>query len=159
MDLRKLKTILDIFARANDVQEMEISEGEERLRLVRQKHELSVAVPVPSAVVPSAGFPATATPPPKPEEESSEGQKDNSATEIPAPMVGTFYTAPAPDRQPYVEVGSEVVEGDVLCIIEAMKLMNEIKSPVSGKVIEIVARNTEPVGYGDVLMIVSSDTK
>ncbi|MDD4202411.1 MAG: acetyl-CoA carboxylase biotin carboxyl carrier protein [Candidatus Omnitrophica bacterium] len=74
--------------------------------------------------------------------------------EVKAPMVGTFYSAPAPDADPYVSVGSQIKQGDVLCILEAMKLMNEIKSEVKGKIAKIVVENAQPVEFGQVLFLV-----
>ncbi|HKJ02322.1 MAG TPA: acetyl-CoA carboxylase biotin carboxyl carrier protein, partial [Longimicrobiales bacterium] len=83
-----------------------------------------------------------------PEPESS---KDDGLVDITSPMVGTFYRAPAPDAPPYVEVGSKVSEGQTLCILEAMKLMNELECEVSGTVVEILVENAQPVEYGQVL--------
>jgi len=74
--------------------------------------------------------------------------------EVKAPMVGTFYSAPAPDADPYVSVGSQIKQGDVVCILEAMKLMNEIKSEVKGKIVKIVIENAQPVEFGQVLFLV-----
>jgi len=79
---------------------------------------------------------------------------ETNTVEIKAPMVGTFYNSPGPDANPFASVGKKVNEGDVVCIIEAMKLMNEIKSEVKGKIVEVVAKNAEPVEFGQVLFIV-----
>ncbi|MDD5440257.1 MAG: acetyl-CoA carboxylase biotin carboxyl carrier protein, partial [Candidatus Omnitrophica bacterium] len=95
--------------------------------------------------------PAPLTKETPPVEAKPEGKK---AVEIKAPMVGTFYRAPAPDADPYVEVGSIIKEGTVLCIIEAMKLMNEIKAEVSGKIVEIPVENGHPIEFGQVLFLV-----
>ena len=91
--------------------------------------------------------PATEVPPPAKEETSN-------TVEIKAPMVGTFYATPSPDAKPFVEIGKKINEGDVLCIIEAMKLMNEIKSEVKGKIVDIVVENAEPVEFGQVMFLI-----
>ncbi|MCK4462973.1 MAG: acetyl-CoA carboxylase biotin carboxyl carrier protein [Candidatus Omnitrophica bacterium] len=90
-----------------------------------------------------------------PKEEKAQTIKEaKNLTEIKSPMVGTFYSAPGPDTPPFIEIGDTIKEGDVLCIIEAMKLMNEIKSEVKGKVSDILVENGEPVEFGQVLFLV-----
>jgi acetyl-CoA carboxylase biotin carboxyl carrier protein len=109
------------------------------------------ASPAPNpgpAPAPAAGEAAAAPAPPEAEETASEG---SALTEVTSPMVGTFYRAPAPDAPSYVEVGTAVSKGQTLCILEAMKLMNELESEVSGVVREILVENAEPVEYGQVL--------
>lgn len=81
-------------------------------------------------------------------------EKESNAVEIKAPMVGTFYASPSPDAKPFVEVGKKVNEGDVLCIIEAMKLMNEIKAEVKGKIVDVLVTNADPVEFGQVMFLV-----
>ncbi|RKY31875.1 MAG: acetyl-CoA carboxylase, biotin carboxyl carrier protein [Candidatus Omnitrophota bacterium] len=91
---------------------------------------------------------------PKETEPSSQQKEETGAIEIKAPMVGTFYRAPSPEAPPYVEVGQIVNPGQVICIIEAMKLMNEIKSEVKGKILEVLVENTEPVEFGQPMFLI-----
>jgi acetyl-CoA carboxylase biotin carboxyl carrier protein len=100
-------------------------------------------IPIPQAPVKETATASAAPPPPK---------VDEKWLEIKSPMVGTFYRAPAPDEPPYVDIGDRIRTGQIVCIIEAMKLMNEIESEVSGQVMEILVNNGEPVEYGQVLM-------
>jgi acetyl-CoA carboxylase biotin carboxyl carrier protein len=100
----------------------------------------------------STGESAAAT-----EEVEPSGSTDESVAEITSPMVGTFYRSPAPDAPPYVEVGDRIVEGQTLCILEAMKLMNELESDVAGVVREIAVQNAEPVEYGEILFRIERD--
>lgn len=99
-----------------------------------------------------------AAPAPSPAAAPAAPAADNRKT-ITSPMVGTFYTSPSPDAKPFVQVGDTVKEGDVVCIVEAMKLMNEIDSEVSGKIVEICVENGQPVEYGQVLMYVEQGRK
>ena len=150
MDLRKLKSILELF-NAADIAEMKISSGDENVHLIRSAPTPTPA-PAPAATTaaptptpaPAAASAATATPPPA---------EENGAA-VPAPMVGTFYRSPSPERPPFVQAGQRVEKGQTICIIEAMKLMNEIPSPVNGVVRSIVAENGQPVSYGETLMII-----
>jgi len=121
----------------------------------------AVAAPVPAPQPPAALAPALAAeaaPPPSPASEGTKGvdkaEECAGCVEIKAPIVGTFYRAPAPDAPPYVEEGDRVEKGQVLCIIEAMKLMNEIESEVSGIVKKILVKNGEPVEYGQPLFLI-----
>ncbi|MEO0136201.1 MAG: acetyl-CoA carboxylase biotin carboxyl carrier protein [candidate division WOR-3 bacterium] len=106
----------------------------------------------PSSVVKEPA-PSQATPSPEPEKKKEETPKKNLVA-IRSPIVGTFYRAPAPDAPPYVEVGDIVKPGQVVCIVEAMKLMNEIESDVAGKIVEILVKNEEPVEYNQELFLV-----
>ena len=150
MDLRKLKTILELFENSR-VSELEISEGEDRVRLSRGVAEISPAsaaahpAPPPVASPDSAGGLAAGG------EEAAEAEQ---GTVVKSPMVGTFYRAASPDRPPFVGEGKRVEKGETLCIIEAMKLMNELPSPVSGVVRRVIAGNGEPVGFGDPLFVI-----
>jgi oxaloacetate decarboxylase alpha subunit len=89
-----------------------------------------------------------------PAKEAPAAEEARNVVEIKAPMVGTFYRSPSPDAQPFADVGKRINEGDVLCIIEAMKLMNEIKSEVKGKIVDVLVGNAEPVEFGQVLFLV-----
>lgn len=147
MDIRKIKKLIELLEESG-LAEIEISEGEESVRIARYS-QLALSPPAATAapaapLTPSAAAAAVA-PPPAP---APAARDENLVT---APMVGTFYTAPAPGAKPFVEVGQEVREGQVLCIIEAMKMMNQIESERSGRVIAILARNGEPVEFGQPL--------
>lgn len=145
MDLRKLKTIVELFERSA-IEEMEIAEGEEKIRLVKHSKQKATDQAVQVAQTSSV-----------PTEDGKEFAAD-ATTEVgfvfKSPMVGTYYASPAPDKPAYVKVGDIVNEGDVVCIIEAMKLMNEIRAPVAGKILALRAKNSEPVAFGDELMTI-----
>ena len=107
----------------------------------------------PAAIAPAAvpqAAPAVQAPAPAP----SASEPAKKGTPITSPMVGTFYSAPSPDAKPFVEVGQTIAQGDVVCIVEAMKLMNEIESEISGKIVEICVKDGQPVEFGQVLMYV-----
>jgi len=148
MDLRKLKTLIEL-VESSGIAELEISEGEERVRITRSlpahgpvqamASTLPAPAPVPSAAVATSA--ATATP-------EAEGHV------VKSPMVGTFYRSASPGAKPFVEVGDPVQVGDPLCIIEAMKLMNEIEADQAGSVKAILIENGQPVEYGQPLIII-----
>ena len=142
MDLRKLKTILELFEESNVV-ELELQEGEDRVRLCKNT---AIAAPPPPAVSPT-----TAAPPPPAATMAPEIPKGDTVN---SPMVGTFYRASSPESPPFVRVGQTVTVGQTLCIIEAMKLMNEIPSTVAGKITHILAENGDPIGFGDPLFVI-----
>jgi acetyl-CoA carboxylase biotin carboxyl carrier protein len=150
MDLRKLKKLIDL-VQESGIAELEITEGEERVRIASggavSLTPLAAAAPAAAAApVAAAPAPATATAPvPAP---AAEGHV------VKAPMVGTFYRAPAPDAKPFVEVGDTVKEGQAICVIEAMKLMNEIEADASGVIKAILVENGQPVEYGQALFII-----
>ena len=148
MDLRKLKSILELFTAA-DIAEMKISSGDENIHIIRTAPQSAVALAPQNA---TTTHQQTTT---KPAETTNAQTTTNAETGtiIPAPMVGTFYRSPSPDRPPFVQVGQRIEKGQTICIIEAMKLMNEISSPASGIVRAIIAENGQPVGFGDRLMI------
>lgn len=155
MDLRKLKTLIDLVADSG-ISEIEVTEGEDKVRIVKhapgllqpgggQSTPAAAAVPAalaaPSAAAPAgAGMPAAA--------EEPKGQV------VKSPMVGTFYRSSTPGAKPYVELGQVVKEGETLCIIEAMKLLNEIESEFAGTVKEILVENGQPVEYGQPLIVI-----
>lgn len=152
MDVRKIKTLMELFEGSNIV-EMEITEGEDKVRLVKGSGAAPV-VPVPQAITipPVINTPTPAPVPtaPTPAPESS----TPTGTEVTSPMVGTFYRAPSPGADPFVEVGQDVKKGDTLCIIEAMKLLNEIEAETSGKIKAILVENGQPVEFGQALFII-----
>ena len=146
MDLRKLKTMIELVQQSG-IAELEVTEGEERVRIVRGGQPAPVvtaAVPAPPAAQAPAGPPAA----PAEDSEAVNGHV------VKAPMVGTFYRASAPGAKPFVEVGDTVKPGQVICIIEAMKLMNEIESDKEGVVRAILVENGQPVEYGEPLAII-----
>ena len=150
MDLRKLKTILELFENSR-VSELEISEGEDRVRLSRGVvAETSPASTGPRPAPPPAALPDSAGG----AVAGGEAAEAEQGTVVKSPMVGTFYRAASPDRPPFVSEGKRVEKGETLCIIEAMKLMNELPSPVSGVVRRVIAGNGEPVGFGDSLFVI-----
>ena len=148
MDVAEIKELLAAASDA-DVSELVLETGDYKLSVKRG----GVAEPVPQAASAPAQQSAEPKPeaPSEPDPEPSEPKPDKNLSEITAPIVGTFYEAPSPDAAPYVKVGDRVEAGAVLCIIEAMKLMNEIEAEVSGKVAEILVKNEEPVEYGQPL--------
>ncbi|HEX5611839.1 MAG TPA: acetyl-CoA carboxylase biotin carboxyl carrier protein [Burkholderiales bacterium] len=144
MDLRKLKKLIDL-VQESGIAELEITEGEEKVKIVKgggtaasSAQQASAPTVVPQATPASIPAPTTVAP-------ASEGEL------VKAPMVGTFYRSSAPDAKPFVEVGQAVRKGDTVCIIEAMKLMNEIEADVSGTVQAVLAENGQPVEYGQPL--------
>ena len=147
MDLRKLKKLIDL-VQESGIAELEITEGEEKVKIVKGGVVSVSAAPVVAmpASAPAATPAAAATPAEAPDA-SQEGHV------VKAPMVGTFYRSPSPDAKVFVEVGQAVKEGDTICIIEAMKLMNEIEAHASGVVKAILVENGQPVEYGQPLFI------
>ena len=152
MDLRKLKTLIDLVAES-DIAELEVTEGESKVRIVKSSaipqnqmvmmqpqgmhQQYAAPAPAPAAAAPAAAVAAEPT-----------------GHIVKSPMVGTFYRSSAPGSAAYVEVGSTIKEGDTLCIIEAMKLLNEIDSDVSGVVTKILVENGQPVEFGQPLFVI-----
>lgn len=149
MDLRKLKKLIDL-VQESGISELEITEGEERVRIVKHGNIVQPA-PYAAAGVSSPPGPA-ATPAPVPVEAPSETQPEGHV--VKAPMVGTFYRAASPGAKAFVDLGQSVAAGEPLCIIEAMKLMNEIESDVAGVIKSILVENGEPVEYGQPLFVI-----
>ena len=150
MDLRKLKKLIDLVEESG-IAEIEVTEGEEKVRITRSlaapQPVYAAAPTVAAAPAPAAAAPAAAAgAPAAPERDLSKAQT--------SPMVGTFYRAPGPNAPVFVEVGQSVNAGDTLCIIEAMKLMNEIEAERSGVVKEILVENGQPVEFGEPLFII-----
>ena len=132
----------------NGLTEISLEDGEQAITIRKDLPEVSIAPSAPIVSPAPQAVPAAAASAPTKQTEEPKGKA------IVSPMVGTFYSAPSPDANPFVEVGSNVEAGDVVCIIEAMKLMNEIKSEQSGKVVQICVKNGDPIEYGQVLMYV-----
>ena len=159
MDLRKLKKLIDL-VQESGIAELEITEGEEKVKIVKGGQVTVVPGAPPTALAapePRGGpaqAPAVATAPSAPAAAvPGEPQPGQEGHVVKAPMVGTFYRSPSPDAKPFVEVGQAVKEGEVICIIEAMKLMNEIDTDASGTVKAILVENGQPVEYGQPLFI------
>ncbi|WP_308023186.1 acetyl-CoA carboxylase biotin carboxyl carrier protein [Neisseria oralis] len=149
MDLRKLKKLIDLVEESG-IAEIEVTEGEEKVRITRA----TAAQPVfaaPAAIAPVAATPVAAAP--APAVSAAPAVRDLSNAQK-SPMVGTFYRAPGPNAPAFVEIGQQVKVGDTLCIIEAMKLMNEIEAEKSGVIKEILVDNGTPVEYGEPLFII-----
>jgi acetyl-CoA carboxylase biotin carboxyl carrier protein len=157
MDLRKLKTLIDLVSESG-ISELEVTEGEGKVRIVKNAPPVYVQQPAQYAPQVPAGAPAYA--PGAPAEAPAAGAPATPAAVAPqghvvtSPMVGTFYRAPSPGADPFVQVGDTVKEGQTICIIEAMKLLNEIESDASGVVKEILVENGQAVEYGQPLFVI-----
>lgn len=147
MDLRKLKKLIDLVEESG-IAEIEVTEGEEKVRITRATAAPAPVYAAPAQVAVPAPAPAAAAPAP-----AAPAARDLSNAQK-SPMVGTFYRAPGPNAAAFVEVGQQVKAGDTLCIIEAMKLMNEIEAEKSGTVKEILVENGTPVEFGEPLFII-----
>ncbi len=148
MDIRKVKKLIELLDESG-IAEIEITEGEESVRISRYAPGvLAAPAPVAMAAAPAAA-PAAAAPAAAPAAEPEE-----DGFEVKAPMVGTFYAASSPGAAPYVQVGDRINEGDTLCIIEAMKMMNQIDADVSGIVKSIRLQNGEPVEFGQTMIVI-----
>jgi len=154
MDLRKLKKLIDL-VQESGIAELEITEGEEKVKIVKGGEAtvtpLAPATPgAPKPAAAAASAPATPVPPPAaPEEPVAEGHL------LKAPMVGTFYRSASPESKAFVEVGQSIKAGETVCIIEAMKLMNEIEADATGVIKAILVENGQPVEYGQPLFIIA----
>jgi acetyl-CoA carboxylase biotin carboxyl carrier protein len=152
MDLRKVKKLIELLEESN-LNEMEIREGEESIRLSRGSpvvHHAPAAVhtvPAPDAHHAPGGRPA-------PQDESAPASDIPGGHQVTSPMVGTYYAAPEPDAAPFVTVGSKVQQGDTLCIIEAMKIFNQIESDTEGTVVHVQKDSGEAVEYGELLFVI-----
>ena len=132
----------------NGLSEISLEDGEQAITIRKDLPEVNMVASAPAAVAATPAPQAAAAPTDTKAEATPKGKA------VTSPMVGTFYSAPSPDAEPFVEVGKTIAEGDVVCIIEAMKLMNEIKSEHSGKVTQICVKNGDPIEFGQVLMYV-----
>ena len=150
MDLRKLKKLIDLVEESG-IAEIEVTEGEEKVRITRTT---AAAAPVYAAPAPVAAAPVAAPAAPAAAAPAAAPAARDLSNAQKSPMVGTFYRAPGPNAAAFVEVGKQVKVGDTLCIIEAMKLMNEIEAEKSGVVKEILVENGTPVEYGEPLFII-----
>ena len=148
MNIKEIKEMIALM-NENGIVELEVEKEGMRIKL-RKSSSGEITVSAPQAVerthVPEA--------PMREKAEADAGKTPSRSVEIKAPMVGTFYRAPSPEAPPYVEVGQVIEPGQVICVIEAMKLMNEIKSEIKGKILEILADNTEPVEFGQPMFLI-----
>ena len=163
MDLRKIKSLLELIENS-DLSEIEIEEGDDRVRLIR--HHPPTSSPQMVAAPQPAQAPAPAPAPSQPQGGAASSQADSGSTEddegdglpeghiVRAPMVGTFYSASSPGADPFVTKGSEVSSGETLCIIEAMKMFNEIETEVPGKIAAILVEDGQPVEFDQPLFVI-----
>ena len=154
MDLRKLKTLIDLVSESG-ISELEVTEGEGKVRIVKNAPPVYVQPSAAQYAAPAMGAPLAA---PAHVGETAAAPAAPAAPQghvVTSPMVGTFYRAPSPGADPFVQVGDTVKEGQTLCIIEAMKLLNEIESDVAGVVKEILVENGQAVEYGQPLFVVA----
>ncbi|MEA5446055.1 acetyl-CoA carboxylase biotin carboxyl carrier protein [Gammaproteobacteria bacterium AB-CW1] len=155
MDIRKVKRLIELLEESG-ISEIEITEGEESVRISR--HQPNAQPQYYAAPPAPAPAPQAAQQSPAPADDGAAA--DDAGDDIPAghkvesPMVGTFYRAPSPTSKPFVEVGQQVKEGDTICIVEAMKMMNQIEADKSGTIKAILVENGEPVEYGQPLFVI-----
>ncbi|HTR81401.1 MAG TPA: acetyl-CoA carboxylase biotin carboxyl carrier protein [Bacteroidota bacterium] len=156
MDLAYVKKVLKLVEESS-VNEIELEEKGVRIRISKNGNGVAYLHTMPPAMMPqqASAAPAQALPA-SPSEAQSAPVAEKKYHEVKSPIVGTFYRAPAPDASNYVEVGQEVEEGTVLCIVEAMKLMNEIESDAMGKIVKVCVENGKPVEYNQVLFLVEA---
>jgi acetyl-CoA carboxylase biotin carboxyl carrier protein len=153
VDLRKLKKLIDL-VQESGIAELEVTEGEERVRIARGG---SVSVtPLAAGAAAVAATPAGDAPAPTPVAPAAAAPAEGAPEGhiVKSPMVGTFYRAPSPDAKPFVDVGATVKAGETICVLEAMKLMNEIEADASGTIKAILVENGQPVEYGQALFII-----
>ncbi len=160
MDLRSIRKLLEI-VQSHDISEIEIKEGDTNIRITKNKEPVIMQAPAQQVV---QAAPAAAPTPAQPQVSAPDAEStapaaaaEESGFVVKSPMVGTFYAAPAPDADPFVQVGDHVNAGDTLCIIEAMKIMNPIEAEVSGTIKKILVQNAEPVEFGQPLFIIEQD--
>ena len=145
MDIRKIKKLIEML-QDSDLKEIEVSQGDESVRISRDNKSQTYVEPVIQKQVVHEANVAS---------EKVVHQEEIEGNQITSPIVGTFYRKPSPDKDPFIKVGDVVQEGDVLCIIEAMKMMNEIKSDFSGKIVSIDAEDGHPVEYGQHIITIN----
>ena len=147
MDIRKVKKLIELLEESG-ISELEINEGEESVRISRYG---STPPPAPASY---AAAPAAPTPAPTAADTESAEEELPSGHVVTSPMVGTFYSASSPGAKPFVNIGDSVTEGETVCIVEAMKILNQIEADASGTVKAVLVENAQPVEYGQPLMII-----
>ncbi|MCE5339872.1 MAG: acetyl-CoA carboxylase biotin carboxyl carrier protein [Planctomycetaceae bacterium] len=150
-DLKKVKELIELMVE-KDLVEVEIVDGDSKIHLKRPNSSMSIAAPAPMQMMMPASAPAVAAPAP-----SAGTPADDKLAGIKSPIIGTFYSSPSPDSPAYVKVGDHVTADTVVCIIEAMKVMNEIKAELAGTVEKVMITNGQTVEYGQVLFKVRPD--
>jgi acetyl-CoA carboxylase biotin carboxyl carrier protein len=150
MDIRKVKKLIELLEESG-ISELEISEGEESVRISRHPR---MGMQVAAQPAPVMHAPAAAVAAPSPAAAAAERAARNDEHTVTSPMVGTYYASASPGAKPFVEIGSEIKVGQILCIIEAMKMMNQIESDKEGRVTAMLAKNGEPVEFGQPLFII-----
>lgn len=158
-DLNYIKKLIKILDSCG-ISELEIEEEGTRLKLVKSKPQSETPQFISYSPPPAAhtqASQAVEAPPQKTEEVKEKAPAKENLREVKSPIVGTFYRAPSPNADPYIKVGQKVVPGTVLCIIEAMKLMNEIEAEISGTITKIMVENTQPVEYNQTLFLIEPD--
>jgi len=156
MDIRKVKKLIELLNESG-VAEIEITEGEDSVRISRQSSHIKNTSPEPQ----NYSVPPIETSQNSAEQQNSKIEKvinNEQDHEVLSPMVGTFYASPSPDAPPYIQAGDHVKEGDTLCIIEAMKMMNQIEAEATGVIKSIRVENGEPVEYDQILFIIDQDS-
>jgi acetyl-CoA carboxylase biotin carboxyl carrier protein len=151
MDLRKLKKLIDLVEESG-IAELEITEGEEKVRISRTGKHVAASAAAAAAAAPAVAAPTAAAAPPV-GEPAVPAQPEGHL--LKSPMVGTFYRSPSPGAKSFVEIGQSVKEGETVCIIEAMKLLNEIEADRAGVIKAILVENGQPVEYGHPLMVIA----
>ena len=155
MDLRKLKTLIDL-VEASDISELELTEGEEKVKISRQNNKAQSLAPVNYVQQP---IQPPVNQQPQAQTEEPLGKVDTTTIDnkdaITSPMVGTFYRSASPDSAPFIDIGSTVKKGETLCIIEAMKILNEIESDKEGTISKILIENGQPIEFGQPLFEIS----
>ncbi len=156
MDIRKVKKLIELLDESG-IAEIEICEGEDSVRISRYATGMAptamIAAPAPAPLAAPVA-PAAAAPP----VEAAPAETEDDGYVVTAPMVGTFYSATSPGTAPFVQIGDQINEGDTLCIIEAMKMMNQIEAEISGTIKVIKVQNGEPVEYGQTLFVIDQRT-
>ena len=143
MDLRKIKKLIEML-QESDLNEIEVKEGEESVRINRKKGDTEIPQPIVAPQVHSK------------EIVENVDEPEENLSFIQSPMVGTFYRSPAPGKPPFVEIGQRVKKGDTICIIEAMKMMNQVKSEFDGKIVDIKVENGQPVEFNESLVSIET---
>ena len=152
MDLRKIKKLIEML-QESDLNEIEVKEGEESVRINRKKEIVNNSTQFFSQN--KLDNLSKAQPKAQPIEEDNKGLVD--LIDVKSPMVGTFYRSPAPDKPPFVEIGQKIKVGDTLCIVEAMKMMNQVKSEFNGTIKHILVENAQPVEFDEVIITLEKD--
>ncbi len=145
MDIRKIKKLIELLEESG-IAEIEIHEGEESVRISRYGQQAPALAPVAMPVAPVAGIPVTAVEP--------AAAPEITGHKVTSPMVGTFYTSATPGTKSFVEIGQKVNVGDTLCIIEAMKILNQIEADKAGVIVSVNVENSQPVEYGETLFVI-----